>query len=91
MKSKIQVVLAILFISSFIKSFKYQTNGYDIVFIILVAILYLAYEFITEQITKKELSKLKEDVSTKLKQQDEVLDVIKSNTSKMSLGMSYKR
>lgn len=91
MKLKTQAVLAILFLASFIKSFKFSSNGYDIVFIILVSILYLAQEYISEEKTKSDLKKLTEHIDTRLNQQDEQIESVKNNTSKMALGMGIKR
>lgn len=91
MKPKIQAILAVLFIASFVKSFKYSSNGYDIVFILIVAGLFMAYEFITEQATKNELAKVKQEIDLKFKQQEEQLEVVRNNTSKMALGLGYKR
>lgn len=91
MKLKTQAVLALLFLASFVKSFKFSSNGYDIVFIILVSVLYLAQEFISEQKTKDDLKKLTEHIDTRLNQQDEQIESVKNNTSKMALGMGIKR
>lgn len=91
MKLKTQVVLGLLFLSSFIKSFKFQSNGYDIVFIILITILYALQEFLTEQRTKKELEKLTMDIDARFKLQDEEIERAKSGASKMALMTGFKR
>lgn len=91
MKLKTQVVLGLLFLASFIKSFKFQSNGYDIVFIILVTALYALQEFLTEQKTKKELEKLTIDINTRLNLQDEEIDRAKNSASKAALMTGFKR
>lgn len=91
MKQKIQLSLAVLFIASFVKSFKFNSNGYDIVFIILLACIFLAYEFITEQATKKQLEDLRNEVLEKNDKQEKELEAIKNHTSKMALTMGYRK
>jgi len=91
MKLKTQVVLGILFLLSFIKSFKYSSNLYDVVFIIVLSILYIAQQHFTEKSDKKDLEKLTADINTRLNQQDEALESIRSNTSKMALSVGMRR
>lgn len=91
MKIKIQLVLGFLFLATFIKSFKYSSNAFDIVFIILVTGIYLAHEFITEQKTKSDLDILTKELNTRLNLQDEELERIRNNTSKMALSAGIRR
>jgi len=91
MKLKTQIVLSILFLSSFIKSFIYSSNLYDIVFIILVSVLYLSQEYIKEKSSKIDLETLTANIDLRLKLQDEELERIKNNTSKMALTAGIRR
>lgn len=91
MKFKTQAVLGLLFLSSFLKSFKYNITIYDSVFIILITIVYLAQDFLTEQKTKKDLEKLTIDLDLKLKLQDEEIERTKSIASKNALAIGFKR
>jgi hypothetical protein len=91
MKLKTQVVLGLLFLSSFLKSFKFESNGYDIVFVILVTIVYLAQEFITEQSTKKELVNLTKGFDERLNLQDEKIDRASNTASKTAMAVGFKR
>jgi hypothetical protein len=91
MKLKVQLVLGFLFLATFAKSFKYSSNSFDVVFIILITIVYLAHEFITEQKTKSDLDILTKDINTRLNLQDEELERIKNNTSKMALSAGIRR
>lgn len=91
MKLKTQVVLGILFLLSFIKSFMYSSNFYDVVFIIVLSILYISQQHFTEKSDKKDLEKLTADINTRLNQQDEALESIRSNTSKMALSVGMRR
>lgn len=91
MKLKTQAVLGLLFLASFVKSFKFQSNGYDIVFIILITTIYLAQEFITEQKTKKELEKLTNGFNERMNLQDEKIDRANNVASKNALALGLKR
>jgi hypothetical protein len=91
MKNKTQAVLGLLFIISFIKSFKYSMTAYDTVFIILITVTYLSKYYITEQSTKQELKKLTEDIDLKLKLQDEEIERAKNISSKAALAFGVKR
>lgn len=91
MKLKTQVVLGLLFLASFLKSFKFESNGYDIVFIILVTVLYLAHEFITEQETKKELEILTKGFDERLNLQDEKIERASNVASKTAMAVGFKR
>ena len=91
MKLKTQCVLGLLFLASFIKSFKFESNGYDVAFIILVTLVYLAQEFITEQETKKELVNLTKGIDERLKIQDEKIKRASNTASKNALALGLKR
>lgn len=91
MKLKTQVVLGILFLSSFIKSFIYSSNSYDVVFIILITTVYLSQEYIKEKSSKIDLETLTAGIELRLKHQDEELERVKNNTSKMALTAGIRR
>lgn len=89
MKHKAQIFAAVLFLLSFIKSFKYSSNGYDIVFILVCACIYLVYEFLSEAKLKQQLDKLTIDNNTRFEEMDKNLTDTKGYVSKMSLGSTY--
>lgn len=91
MKFKTQAVLGLLFLASFIKSFKFAPSIYDSVFIILITIVYLSKDYFTEKSSKIDLEKLTADINTRLNVQDEELDRIKNNTSKMALTTGFRK
>lgn len=91
MKIKTQAVLGILFLSSFIKSFKYSSNAYDVVFIILIATLYLSYDFIIQKNAKADFDKLTADIDLKLKHVDEEMERVKNSASKVAMMTGFKR
>lgn len=91
MKFKTQVVLGLLFLSSFIKSFIFSMSLYDSVFILLIALIYMSKNFLTEQKTKKDLDILKESINTRLNLQDEEIERAKNVVSKSNLAMAFKK
>lgn len=91
MKNKTQVVLGLLFIISFIKSFKYSMTAYDTVFIILITLVYLSKYYITEQKTKQEIEKLTKDIDLRLKLQDEEIERAKNISSKAALAFGVRK
>lgn len=91
MKLKTQVVLGLLFLASFIKSFKFAPTLYDAVFIILITILYISRDILKEKSEKLDFEKLTADITTRLNQQDEKLERIGNNTSKMALSNGIRR
>lgn len=86
MKHKAQYVVAILFLISFIKSFKFQASIYDVIFILICAIIYLVYEFIADHKVKQDLIKLSEDTSNKFKTIEKEMQDTKSYVSTVSLS-----
>jgi len=91
MKLKTQAVLGLLFLASFIKSFKFQPSIYDAVFIILITILYLSKDYLTEKSGKADMEKLTAELNTRLNLQDEELERIRNNTSKMALTSGFRK
>lgn len=91
MKSKAQLTVAVLFLLSFIKSFKYSSNGYDIVFIVLCASIYLVYELITERELKQQVNKLTLDTDNHFKEVEKEMKETKHYMSTVSLASTFKR
>lgn len=91
MKFKTQAVLGLLFLASFIKSFLFLPSIYDSVFIILITIVYLSKDYFTEKSSKIDLEKLTADMNTRLNVQDEELERIRNNTSKMALTSGFRK
>lgn len=91
MKFKTQAVLGLLFLASFIKSFLFTSSIYDSVFIILITIVYLSKDYFTEKSSKIDLEKLTADMNTRLNVQDEELERIRNNTSKMALTSGFRK
>jgi len=91
MKFKTQAVLGLLFLASFIKSFLFSPSIYDSVFIILITIVYLSKDYFTEKSSKIDLEKLTADMNTRLNVQDEELERIRNNTSKMALTSGFRK
>lgn len=91
MKIKTQVVIGLLFLASFIKSFKYAPTFYDAIFIVVLLVVYLSRDFITEQKIKQDIKKLTEDVDLRLKHQDEEIERAKNVSSKAALAMGVRR
>lgn len=91
MKSKAQIISAILFVLSFIKSFSYSNNVYDIFFILICASVYLVYEFIINNKTKKQLEDLIQDNEKRFNNLDKEMKETKGYVSTMSLSSTYNR
>lgn len=91
MKKIAQRTSAILFLLSFIKSFKYTSNTYDIVFIVLCVTVYLAYEFISDTKLKLAVEKLTIDTEAKFKEVEKDARDTKGYVSTMSIGTAFKR
>ena len=91
MKHKAQLVAASLILISFIKSFKYSSNAYDIVFILVCAIIYLVYEFINDTKLKQQVDKLALDTEERFKSTDKEMKETKGYVSTMSLGTTFNR
>jgi uncharacterized membrane protein len=91
MKNKAQVIAAVLFLLSFIKSFKYSSNGYDIVFIILCACIYCLYEILSENKLKQDIQKLTIDTENQFKEVEKEMKDTKHYVSTISLSNTYKR
>lgn len=91
MKHKSQIVVSVLFLLSFIKSFYYSSNMYDIVFIIICCCIYCIYELITEHKLKEQVNKLTTDTDFKFKEVEKEMKDTKNYVSGISLGNTYKR
>lgn len=91
MKLKAQITVSVLFILSFIKSFKYPSNSYDIVFILVCASIYIAYELITDHKMKSQVSKLITDTESKFKEVEKEVKDTKNYVSSMSIGSAFNR
>ena len=91
MKSKAQLVSSILILATFIKSFKYPSNSFDIIFILVCASIYLVYEFITERELKAQVDKLTVDTANKIKEVEKEVKDTKNYMTAASLGNVYKR
>lgn len=91
MKQRAQLVAAVLFLLSFIKSFKYSSNAYDVIFIILCASIYLVYEFITESSVKASVNKLASETESKLNDLAKEVKETKNYVSTISLGSAFRK
>jgi hypothetical protein len=91
MKQKAQTIAAVLFLLSFIKSFKYSSNSYDIVFIILCVGIYCLYEFLSEKDLRNKVDKLTLDTEAKFKEVEKEVKDTKSYVSGISLGQTYRK
>jgi len=91
MKSKAQIVVAILFLLSFIKSFKYSGNAYDIVFILICAGIYTLYELISENKLKEQVGKLTMDTDNRFKETEKEMKDTKNYVSSISLGQTFRK
>jgi uncharacterized membrane protein len=91
MKHRAQIVAALFFLLSFIKSFKYSSNGYDIVFILICACIYLVYEFLTDHKLKQQVDKLTVEMEDKFKANEKDMKDTKTYVSSISLGSTFKR
>jgi uncharacterized membrane protein len=91
MKTKAQLTVAVLFLLSFIKSFKYSSNLYDVVFILVCACIYLVYEFISNKKIQEQVSKLAIDTEERFKGLDKEVRETKNYVSTMSLGQTYRK
>lgn len=91
MKHKAQSIAAALFLLSFIKSFKYSSNSYDIVFILICACIYLVYEFLSDTKLKRQVEKLTIDIDNKFKEVEKEVKDTKGYVSTMSLGSTFQR
>jgi len=91
MKTKAQLVVAVLFLLSFIKSFKYSSNAYDVVFILICASIYLVYELITEKALKERVDKLASETESKFTEITKEVKEAKNYVSTMSLGSTFNR
>lgn len=91
MKHKAQLVAASLLLISFIKSFKYPSNAYDIVFILVCASIYLVYEFLSNTKLKQQVDKLALDTDERFKSTDKEMKETKGYVSTMSLGSTFNR
>lgn len=91
MKIKTKSVLALLFLSCFVKSFIFPSNAFDIVFIILITAIYALQDFLTEQKTIKDIDKLTADINTRLNRQDEAISTVRDTNSKMALMNGIRR
>jgi uncharacterized membrane protein len=89
MKHKAQVIAAVLFLLSFIKSFKYSSNAYDIVFIILCACIYTLYEILSKNKLEADIQKLTIDTDNHFKEVEKEMKDTKSYVSTISLGHTY--
>lgn len=89
MKHKAQVIAAVLFLLSFIKSFKYSSNAYDIVFILICAGIYCLYELLSKNKIEQDIQKLTIDIDSKFKEVEKEMKDTKSYVSTISLGHTY--
>lgn len=91
MKTRAQLVVAVLFLLSFIKSFKYSSNAYDVVFILVCASIYLVYEFTTESTVRESVIKLASATESKFKEVDKEMKETKNYVSTISIGSAFNR
>ena len=91
MKQKAQITTSVLIILSFIKSFIYPSNSYDIFFILVCASIFLVYEFISDSKVKTQLDKLTIDTEDKFKLVEKEVRETKGYVSTMSLGNAFNR
>ena len=91
MKHRVQIFVSVLFLLSFIKSFKYSSNAYDIVFILVCACIYSIYEFLSDSKLKQQVDKLTLDTESKFKVTEKELKETKNYVSTMSLGSTFQR
>lgn len=91
MKKIAQSTVAVLFLLSFIKSFKYSSNLYDIVFIVLCACIYLVYEVLSDKELKQVVDKLTIEMNTKFKEMEKDAKDTKNYVSSMSIGSTFQR
>lgn len=91
MKSKAQLASSILILATFIKSFKYPSNSFDIIFILVCAGIFLVYEFISDSKVKVQLDKLTVDTEDRFKLVDKEVRETKGYVSTMSLGNAFNR
>lgn len=91
MKNKAQIFAAALFLLSFIKSFKYSSNAYDVVFITICGCIYLVYEVLSDNKLKADVEKLTSDINTKFKEVEKDSKDTKAYVSTMSLGSTFTK
>lgn len=91
MKHKAQIIAALLILASFVKSFKYSSNGYDIVFLLACTSIYLVYEFLADSQIRKDITKLTEETTKRFEATDKEVKEAKSYVSTMSLGSTYNK
>ena len=91
MKHRAQIIAALLFLLSFIKSFKYSSNAYDIVFILVCAGIYSLYELLSENKLKQDIQKLTVDTDNHFKEVEKEMKDTKHYVSTISIGSTFKR
>ena len=91
MKAKAQIISSILILLSFIKSFKYPSNSYDIFFILICASIFLVYEFLNDTKLKERVDKLDLDTTERFIEVNKEMKDTKGYVSTMSLGSTYNR
>lgn len=92
MKTKILLpILGTLLLLSFIKSFFYPSNSYDVVFITVLTALYTIQQYFCIQKDKDNTVKLTEALNLRLNAQDEQIENIRNNTSRLALSAGMRR
>lgn len=91
MKKKAQITVAVLFLLSFIKSFFYSSNAYDIVFILSCLGIYLSYEYIQDRMITQKIEELKKETEEKFKVIEKEQKDTKQYVSSVSAGIGFKR
>lgn len=91
MKQKAQSIVAILFVLSFIKSFKYSSNTFDVVFIILCSIIYLAYEYIQDRKVLDRIESIRKETDDKLELIKKEQEQTKHYVSSISTSVGFRR
>lgn len=93
-KNSVQLGSIILFILSFIKVIIKPATTYDIVSIVLLAIVFLALEHMVSEKQKQEIKKLAEDLISnndeKISKLEKELTDTKSYVSKVSIGINRR-
>lgn len=93
-KKYVQLGSIILFILSFVKVIARPATTYDIVCIVLLAIVFLALEYMVSEKQKQEIKELAEKIMSqndeKMNKLEKELTDTKSYVSKVSLGIGRR-
>lgn len=91
MKQKAQLTVAALFVLAFIKSFMYKSNSFDVVFIILCSIIYLAYEYIQDRKVLERIEEVKKETEDRLEVIKKEQEQTKHYVSSISTSVGFRR